>query len=89
MVLSGEMAIISFHIPFTSINPITEGEGALSIGFCYLNIISLIRGERLKLLARPLWTCQRIIVHAKQDSSNILSIIIYNTTREENDEQIN
>ena len=56
---------------------------------CYLNIISLIRGERLKLLARLLWTCQRIIVHAKQDSSNILSIIIYNTTREENDEQIN
>ena len=25
MVLSGEMAFISFHIPFKSINPITEG----------------------------------------------------------------
>ena len=37
MVLSGEMAFISFHIPFTSINPMTEGalKYLVSIGFCY------------------------------------------------------
>ena len=38
-------------------------------------LISLIRGERSKLLVRLLWTCQEIIVHAKQ---NKFQYIIHN-----------
>ena len=71
MVLSGVMPIISFNIPFTSIRLTL----LLSKYILLKCLISLIRGERSKLLVRLLWTCQEIIVHAKQ---NKLQYIIHN-----------